>query len=118
MAPRMTALWRLTAVSISLRCASHRCVLPSMSENKKVTVPVGKATGPLLLGAASLSGGMDPELPLRACGNLAIKTHLQPGIVLDARDASASFWQGEAFAYAADPDECASVLALVIRIGP
>src|ERR671933_2848764 len=42
MARRRIASWRAKAGCIARACVSQRLVLPSMSLNRKVTVPVGK----------------------------------------------------------------------------
>src|SRR6266545_4835847 len=40
---RMIASWRASAVVMAWGCCSHRRVLPSISVNKKVTVPLGRS---------------------------------------------------------------------------
>ncbi len=46
MTSRMSASWRANASAIAPGALSHRTVLPSISENSNVTVPVGRAENP------------------------------------------------------------------------
>src|SRR6185503_8638986 len=67
MADRISASWRRTAACIACRFESQRCVLPSMSEKTKVTVPVGALRLPSIIAVVLQGQGLaslQPKCPL------------------------------------------------------
>ena len=64
---RNNASWRASASCIAARCASHSRVLPSMSVNKNVTVPVGSGV------TARCGCGMKGSGKIRPNGSLILQ---------------------------------------------
>src|SRR5829696_1915110 len=81
MAARSSASWRARAPCIAAGCSSQRRVLPSMSVNRKVTVPVGRPAMGLLLSPPPGALGSAARLH-RAAGD-ARAGRAVAGMVLD-----------------------------------